>query len=347
LKKPLPIIAAISLYSLAQILLLMSITVPILLNREPRVYMSIVSFSQLILIPGMAVVLSLCFLGRSGWWPRAWRILVLGAFAATLPVGVIGTVSGLYYVIHTPERVNLDGPDLLTGVLWILFYVALAFVLPLARKMPRRTREAASEHWLCERACGLTPQQRKRRNRAINFSLWIPSVTVLLLFMYFTETWGIISHLSQPRPKIAQYQLSIPLTWFTLGEPQLYNGSTELTGMSGRGPARAFRWYRHGYIPIFYWHLKVVPANPTAQQPYYRDLQDSVVVNRREVKVGDEMVSCVEYRPTGRSWLSFFGNPPVVDIRCSELHGLTATFFGDPSGVDDFYKMMGKIKRAN
>jgi hypothetical protein len=132
--------------------------------------------------------------------------------------------------------------------LWYIDLVAIVFgnvlMIGLLLYFRHKTRSqwirAEAKQWLAERSQPLVYARRRRLWRTV---LWMPSVLVLVIFLFFPETAGLVSHLfCGPTVKLRQYRLKIPPTWIVATS----NDSSAWI-IAGKGIARVgFRPYWRG-----------------------------------------------------------------------------------------------------
>ena len=183
------------------------------------------------------------------------------------------------------------------------------------------------------------------RKKARRGMIWTPTLFVLLVFLFFPEFLGIVSHLSG-RPTLDHYRLEIPLTWIIADTSASYVDSklvgSEIWIVTGRGIARAglaayWRKEEHvsemtfssaPYDPNDVW----LPAHPK-------------VLSEREVPLGNELLTCwdiIPYPDTRPKPM----DPAFAEIICpAGKDGFRAHFSGWRTDSPMFYKTLQRVTR--
>jgi hypothetical protein len=329
LKRALTIVAAVAAYTVFEMLLLMSIAVSPDAWVNPSLYHWIVVLGQLLLIPGFAVLYSWAMFGHYHWKRRSLVILAIGTLcipAVLIPFSF--TVLLIEWIDPTDEAF---GTGLVLLTLCGVAYAAFRFV----RWMRRRGVRMEAEHWLTERQSGMGPREQRLRNRAVRWSLWIPSLSVLLLFLFFFEIWGALSHVAYRHANLPGYQLRVPLTWF-IANYQQSNDETRLYGVTAKGPWRA-SGIRN--LRAFAWSISTISEKESKRRSDYPLFIDKDAW--REFSVGNESVTCQEeflryYDP----WIGY----QITSVKCSGSRGLRASFTGQQDEKAQFYKVLLQIR---
>src|SRR6476660_3409384 len=232
MKKAPKTIAAVSIYTAFEGIFLTSFVTPNNRQISPTAYQAFVGWSQFVLIPGMAILFSRLMYGPRGWRKRAITILAAGSLGVFLLLfGVIGaafvigwTASVYPWLGAVSAAATIGG--IVLGINWIV------------RKTADRSIRMESERWLEERRQH-TPIDRRRKDRAIRWALWIPSAMVLVVGLSFIQVWGLLSHAAQPRVgHLSRYRIEVPLTWVVLSSDwKPTNGDVWAAGLAGRGSA--------------------------------------------------------------------------------------------------------------
>src|SRR3989442_7388046 len=94
MRKTFLIIAAVAVYCLFEVMLLLSIATPNWDYPTSNIRQIVAGFAQLVLIPGLAAIFSRLIYGRHDWKKRVLIILVLGSvvpllFALLVVVGLV------------------------------------------------------------------------------------------------------------------------------------------------------------------------------------------------------------------------------------------------------------------
>ena len=294
----------------------------------------------LVLIPGSAALFSRLMFGSYRLGNRALTILVVSIaifiFMAAVSYGA--------YIVS-----SYTAPSLITLGLFLFFLSLVACGIAVGlffffRNVTRRTAQLEEGRWLAERQFGIDPEAIRWRNRGIRWALCVPSVIVLLLFSFLPETWGIVSHLMNPRVgAVGAYHFAVPVTWVVLQhEERLEHDENYAVGLAGRGVALELQRYLDNDLPLSLWNITISGS----QKPAYRRWapKDSEILTRRAFTIGDERVTCLEY------WPSYIARPenvetaPTVFIECSGTRRLSASLVGDRIHASAFYRMVEGIR---
>jgi len=344
-KRALVVVAAVAGYSLVEMSLLLCAMLPHD-GYSPSPYQAAVLWGQLLLIPGLAVLLSRIMYGRDGWRNRALTILAVGAF------GVPALVAFLVAILVSIEWVSsIAWESSVAIVVFILLAVlvggsATVGLFFVVRRTANRSVQFEAKRWLADRQSGADPNQSRWQNRGIRWSACVPSVMVLLLFLFLPEVWGILSHLSQPQSgRLSGYRIPIPATLIVLYHTdQPANGESRVSGLVGRGIGMGFTPYLHTGLPFSAWEIKIKQqsqSDETAARPWVP--RDDEVIDRRDFTIGDESVTCYDY------WPSYEGRPERVEslsnayVQCSGANRFYASLVGNRHSVPAFYRMLGGI----
>jgi len=338
-----PIIGAVAGYSLLETALLLMYLLP----EGPPFSWSwhgTLIFAQFLVIPGMAALFSLILYGRHEWKRRmAFRFIAVAGFVLLLCLIVVP----LDLLARTLEERSIDlGGSKLFETVSLLWSIVILLTVPILlflinRRATKRGVELESSRWLAEREAGLSADQRRSRNRAICRSLWIPSLLVVLIFLFLPEVWGLLTHAGQPRAgKLTGYEVTVPPTWIIL-----YSGSSSpggwsaVSGIAGRGIGLGVKQYLNfGDPPISNWGVGVAGSDEARRKLSHRGEPTA----RRDFQVGKAKLTCFEYRPLwGRPMRVDDG--PLVLIECSSPDRLQATFVGEKIHVAAFYGMLASM----
>ncbi len=303
---------------------------------------AIVAWGQLLLIPGMAALLSRIMYGPCRWVRRAATILLVGSFGVPvvftlilLPVALLvwaSSVGKLVFAVLLPVVVGS-------------IFLCLRFVI---RKGAKRSVQLESRRWLAERESGVDPRERKWRSRGIRWASWIPVLIVLLVSLFLPEIWGILSQADSPRPaSLLGYSVPIPRTWIVLvrwDEPE--TGRSWVTGLASRGMAFGVRPYWRGRAPLSSWDIRTMPYLKSEENATdRRSPKDSEIIGRRVLSIGSESVTCLDYWPSYRSRPEHVEASPFAYVECSG-NRLVAGFDGERNQVAAFYEMLEGITPA-
>jgi hypothetical protein len=223
--------------------------------------------------------------------------------------------------------------------LWYIDLLAFAFgnalMIGLLIYFRHKTRSkwirSEAKQWLAQRSQPLVYARRRRLWRTV---LWMPSVLVLVIFLFFPETAGLVSHLfCGPSVKLRQYRLKIPPTWIVATS----NDSSAWI-IAGKGIARVgFRQYWRGEEPISEMSMYARSDSPPLSEWY---LSHAKILSKQTLKLGGQDLTCLHI-------VSFADarqlpiNASFVEIVCSsERNDFTAFFLGQRSDSSAFYGLL-------
>ena len=173
--------------------------------------------------------------------------------------------------------------------------------------------------------------------RARKWSLWAPSATTLLVFLFFLpETCGIVSHMLNPGAgKLYQYRVRIPLTWAVFGGPiNRETGSSYVTAWAGKGIAR--NWRMEPVLSSVSFGTRGFALRQDGAQPPKR----VTITSTRIFPLGGDMVTCWEFLPDHMHWGSW-NEGSFGFASCSSSQGsFYASFGGQKTEIPGFYKML-------
>jgi hypothetical protein len=341
MKKALIIVGAVAAYALIEVGLLLS-TVATQRWISPWTYPAAVMWSQFLLIPGMAALLSRIIYGRHGWVRRTVTILLGGSLG--VPIAVLSFFIPM--VLLVAVLIWASGVSRILFCLLLPVVVSLVVIgfLFLVRKSGKRNVQAEAARWLAERQSGIPESERRWRNRGIRLAIGIPSLIVLPIFLFLPETWGILSHLGQPESgRLSGYRVTTPVTWIVLFyNNQEPDGRSWVNGIAGRGISFGVNPVR--YDSLSYWSIGTDPFNPSEASNYDPKPKDDEIISRHNFTVGSESVDCIDYWPSS-AW-----DPPrteaatIAHVTCSDASRLRAKFDGQRSQLSTFYRMLSTAK---
>lgn len=344
MKKALTIVAIVAAYCLFEIVLLLSIVTPNPGYPTSGIRQMVTGAAQLVLIPGLAAVFSRIIYGPYRWKRRALIILACG-------LGCVPGVLALVAVVAVPLAWAFSKGLLPFIALLVPFASGVVVGLFLViRRIRRRSVRLESARWLAERQSGISAGERRWRNRAIRWALWLPSLTVLLVFLFLPESWGIASHFEFRTQALTEYQVRVPASWIILQQDaQLEPGYSYISGLAGRGMAFSVTRYLHWWdVPLSSWSVGTQPyAYLGASAPEHWVPKIENVIAQRDFLIGNTPLTCVDYWP---SYLTERGKPQdssIAYIECSSPNRLYASFVGERFHVPVFYKMLEGITQSN
>jgi hypothetical protein len=180
--------------------------------------------------------------------------------------------------------------------------------------------------------------------KKIRFGMtWAPTVFVLVVFLFFPEFLGLISHLSG-RPSLDHFRLEIPLTWIIADvsssyiDSRLVGSETWIVAAKGIGRVGLAAYWRMEE-PISEMTFSAAPYNPNDVWFPAR----AKVLSTREVSFGNGTLTCwdiIPYpgmRPT---------DPAFAEIICPPgKNGFGAHFSGWRTDTIMFYKTLQRVAR--
>lgn len=239
----------------------------------------------------------------------------------------------LFLLIYSADLVSVNFQLWYIDLIPFVFGNALMIGLLLYFRHKTRSKwiQAEAERWLAQRSQPLVHARRRRLWRTV---LLMPSVLVLVIFLLFPETAGLVSHLfCGPSVRLRQYRLKIPPTWIVATS----NDSSAWI-IAGKGIARVgFRQYWQGEEPISEISMYARLDSPPLSEWY---LSHAKILSKQTLKLGGEDLTCLDIvsfadaRPSRT-------NPSFVEIFCSsEQNDFNAFFSGQRSDSSAFYGLL-------
>ena len=339
MKKALLIVAAVAGYSLIEAALLLSITVTSPLDRFPSLHQRVVALGQLLLLPGLAALMSRIMFGPFQSLRRTLTILLAGPLSI---VAVPPTLLLLVLAIYPLYWADGISRILFVVLLPVVVGVVLAAFVGLVRLSGKWSVKAEASRWLAERQSGASARDRAWRSRSIRFAVCIPLLTTLPIFLFLPETWGLASHVRWPRCGVlAGYRVGVPQTWYIFyHQDEQADGRSYVDGVAGRGVALGGNPFRYGSLS--WWSIGTSGKERTDYDWWPPKPGD--IFGQRMVKIGSGTLTCVDYLPSYRGWM-----PPrsqaetIAHIDCSGVGRLHASFDGPRYQLDAFYRMLAGI----
>jgi len=265
------------------------------------------------------------------------RVLFFVAFTAYLLVQV--TLVGMIPAYYWPSR---------TG--FILFLVGLLLIGAsgyIAHRRITRERYNRTEagKWLTFRARPRVDYS-KRIKAAKRWVIWLPTAVVMIAFLFFPETWAVVSHLSHPRSgRLLGYRVSIPANWVVLtDEPDIGSSHTwsSVAAFHSKGVLRAGAtayWRREP--PIANMSFYAAPLGD--RRP--RFLLNDKIISTRTLPLGRGTITCSEYIP---GWLREREDDDIQFIACTTpQNDFYGWFDGDKASVTGFYRTLQNVRQTN
>jgi len=341
-RKALIIVAVVAGYSLLETGLLLSVMMLHYNSLNRWTYTEIVAWGQLLLIPGLAAVLSRIMYGSYHWGRRTMTILLVGGFGVPVLLTLLATCGALWVWAFSIGRVifALPLPLVVGGIA-----LGLRFVI---RKGAKWSVQLESRRWLTERESGIDPRERQWRRRGIRLASLIPVLIVLLVFLFLPEIGGILSQVSSARPaSLLGYRVPIPRTWIVRSQwDEQETGRSWVAGWASRGIAFGVRPYLRMRAPLSSWDIRTTPYLQSEENATDRRLpRDSEVIGQRVLRIGSENVTCLDYWPSYLSRPEHVETSPLAYVECAGDR-LRAGFDGQRNQVATFYKMLEGITQA-
>ncbi len=307
----------------------------------PTTYQSAVYFGQLLLIPGLAALLSRIMYGPYGSGRRTVTILLAGSLGVPIVMtGVLIPIALLAWAY--------DVSQLLFDVLWPVILLGMVTGLFVAiRRLGGRGVPAEASRWLAERRSGIDLREIKWRKLGIHFASWVPASMVLLFFLFLPEVWGMLSQLSVPQSgNLSGYHVPIPGTWIVLRhENQGANGWSIASGLGGRGKWRGWSPHLRGPLPFISWSIGTRSRDENAASISSQSrAKNNEIIDERIFTIGSANIRCIEYKPTYVSLLYNRWGETYVD--CSDADRFFANFDGPKPQVEKFYEVLGGITQV-
>ncbi len=347
MKKPAIIIATVAGYSLLETALLLIFLLPeggLSYQAYQGSRHALIAFAQFLTIPGIAALFSLTLYGRYQWKRRMaiHFVTVPGFLILILLMGLpAALIEWAYnkYCIYPNSFLFPITRSLYPVVIWVMSSVLAFYIIKKERK---RVVVFESARWLLERQAGIGARERRGRERAIRWSLWIPSLVVLTFFLFLPEVWGLLTHLQRPRAgQLPGYEFTIPPTWIIFSQySNSLTGASGVSGIAGRGMGLGAQRYLHfGDLSISSWGVGIAEYDEPKRRPLDRD---EVAVARRDFQIGRTKLTCFEYRPSWNRPLRADAEPLAL-IECAGSDRLRASFLGERVHMQAFYGMLASM----
>jgi len=195
-----------------------------------------------------------------------------------------------------------------------------------------------ADRWLAERRHP-NPRRLKRQKLIKRWAVWIPTLTVVLVCLFFDDTWAVGSHLLHPhRGRLIGYEVPIPLRWTILYSDLGINENGVhdiVVAARYRGLLRAGSGLYIGRLPFSYsiMNFRSTPGGDPRLSGPGRE-----VISTRTLLLGGRAVTCLEERPP--HW-----TPAKRYIRCSTSNSdFSGDFNGSDEDADEFYRTLQTVK---
>jgi MFS family permease len=339
-KKAFVIVSVVIVYCLLETSLLLGLMLPFP-HPGPSPFQSAVLFGQLLLIPGIAVLLSRAMYGPNGRRRRVLGILAVGAVGVPAAIGLLVALALIADWVS-----SITSSSSITTVVFVVLLLLVGGsialrLFKLVRKAAQRNIQIEADNWLVNRRSGMDSSERRWKLRGILAASWIPSLMVLLVFLFLPEVWGVLSHAVQPRAgQLPGYRVAIPITWIVLNyEEQPIDGRAWVTGLAGRGMGRGVTPYLDIDLPLSEWTIGTKQYNESrGPETLPRIPKEAPVVEQRAVRIGSANVTCVKYPSPYQGWN--IKNSSTVFVSCSGAGRVYASFVGKDIHVLTFYSML-------
>lgn len=280
-------------------------------------------------------------LKQNRWKELAKKTLVFLAFVLAYLFTVIGSQALVYIVFSSAPFWG--------SAQAIAFVAGNAVMLTLLFHYRSETRKRwindEAQQFLANRSLrGITSVSPWRKNGRRGM-IWAPTLFVLVVFLFFPESLGIVSHLSG-RPSLDHYRLEIPLTWIIAHTSQSYIDSrlvgSEIWIVAGKGIVRVgLGAYWRKEEPVSEMTFASAPYNPNdVWLPAHLR-----VLSKREVPLGNEVLICWDIIPYPDTRLKPM-DPAFAEIICpAGKDGFRAHFSGWRTDSPMFYKTLQRVTR--
>ena len=338
MKKALLIVAAVAGYSLIEAALLLGITVTSPLDRFTSLHQQVIAIGQLLILPGIAALISRIMFGPFQSVRRTLLILLAGILG--VPVAILSFVLVILPIAWAADKgtwlLAIVCPVILIGTVWGLLF--------LIRKSGGWGVQAEAARWLAERQSGTSADDRRWRTRGIRIAVCIPILLTLPIFLFLPETWGLASHVRWPRAGVlAGYRFRVPATWYIFYNRREANGWSYANGIAGRGIGFGGNPFR--LDSLSWWSIGTKPVDGNERTDYDRwPPKPEDILDQRVIKIGGGTLTCVDYLPSYGGWV-----PPrsqaatIAHVDCSGVGRLDATFAGPRDQLKAFYRVLDGI----
>jgi hypothetical protein len=193
----------------------------------------------------------------------------------------------------------------------------------------------AAERRLAERK--LAPEQRARKLRIKQASVWAPIVIVTIAFLFLPETFGVVTHLLRRSARQAPYEIDVPLTWMVFDTSDMGWYSTEAFQSEGL--------WRSGFRR--YWRLEprtagmnFWAARNSAQS--FPESQEGETLGLRKLQIGGESIICREY---AHRFVHIEEGEDLRTVDCRNADGaFSASFYGYKNSLPEFYRTLENVR---
>jgi len=320
-------IAVVLGYSLLEVCVAFAMTVPSH-QYYSNFRQQVLVLSLFLLIPGLAAILSGFIVGAGLWQRRALVTITTGVVGVPLLMAVL-----LFYAVVLDWMFGISA--ILGGLLVCVLVGGTVWLLRAISGAWRRwDSQLEVKSWL------VGNRGYRSRQHAIRWALWIPTLVVLCVFLFFFESWGIATHIAIPDAgEIAEYRFSIPMKWILLNHSHDRQfGSAGSSGIVGSDVQNAPRTYLSASAPISFWSIRTEECGSSSiSENSSANGQHRAI---RTIEMGATKFTCSELRFSDKSW-------PItaeVSVSCSGPDRLRTEYFGRKSELSSFYEMLGTLK---
>ena len=267
------------------------------------------------------------------------RGLALTALGAVVGLGLISTAEALFPWPPPEHPSYYENAEIAIGLVLLLWPLWGVLVLALYRRRMRdKNILSEAEAYLSSRTTQ-SIQALRQSGKLERRALWGPTGLVLVLFVFFPETFGLISHLFYGRlAQLGPYRVETPLTWTIFDERD--SGVFLLPGKGiarvGLGPYR--RREELGSASFAF-----IPESERSNADWY--LKYRKPLSEQRLSLGKRTFICWNFVPwyeasTVETRASF------VDVACrTEDRDFSATFSGERGEVATFYHVLETIRQ--
>jgi hypothetical protein len=335
------IFAAFAGYSIFETLLLLSVAA---INYGPYslLYVQIVSFAQLLLIPGLGVLISCIVYGSQRWLRRTLTTFgVICLFTAAFSIPTL--------IAEFADRtLDLDS-RLSNALVWlvVIMWFSIMVLGPIFAFRITRARSVRleAEHWLAVRRSGMSMATRKWCSRATRWAPAIPTLLVLPLFLFMPESMSIFEKLRHSRAyRVGGHQVTIPWTFKVMtGEEPDRSNNSRINGYSIQGIGHGVSPYSRSSPVAMGWAIAFDSKRYSSYVP--SPWRDQTMTGGRQFDIGDDSLQCVKFVTANNSDLSA-SQRSWVRVECTSKSGFYADMYGDRRFESAFYDMLASVKPA-
>lgn len=171
---------------------------------------------------------------------------------------------------------------------------------------------------------------------------WVPALTVVLVFLFFPELWGAVSHVSHPGyGKIPGFRFSAPVACIVLDSERFDDGLSMVMGLVGQGIVFAPGRYLRADVPLSAWDLTGSLVGLPTNDLQLKVKQNANAKRTRVFEIGREQLTCWEFNRSSGRRLRY---GPPFEIECLGSGRLSAHFAGEADQAPSFYELLNSVR---